>query len=221
LNILKAAALTAVYILLINLAGLWSWPLEVIGMEWHFSYYDLFQAFFQFIAIVVLLFVILKCSKTLFIQPIESKWIFIAALAGGAFVFLQAPLKWAYNLCFQTDNPSIVFNFDGLRTLNILNFLATALLIPIGEELYFRGFIQGRILKDSKPAIALITAASMFALLHSPYPALLLADYQPDWLRCYITFFGGLLSGLLYFKTKSILPSIMFHVMWNIAAQLF
>ena len=36
----------------------------------------------------------------------------------------------------------------------------------------------------------------------------------------YIALFGGFLSGLLYFKSRSTGPSIVFHIMWNMAVTL-
>ncbi|KAB1160833.1 CPBP family intramembrane metalloprotease [Tenacibaculum aiptasiae] len=44
---------------------------------------------------------------------------------------------------------------------------------------------------------------------------LILESSNQDWHLFYLTFFGGIISGFLYFKSKSIEPSIVFHVFWN------
>ncbi|PCH99685.1 MAG: hypothetical protein COB81_10510 [Flavobacteriaceae bacterium] len=38
--------------------------------------------------------------------------------------------------------------------------------------------------------------------------------------RVYIALFGGLISGVLYYKSNSIIPSIIFHVIWNLMANI-
>jgi membrane protease YdiL (CAAX protease family) len=59
-------------------------------------------------------------------------------------------------------------------------------------------------------------ASILFASIHSPYMNLILESSKQDWHLFYLTMFGGIISGILYFKSKSIGPSIVFHMFWNI-----
>lgn len=95
--------------------------------------------------------------------------------------------------------------------LNILNFkLLIALGIPIAEEFIFRGVIF-RFLRQHKTFFASAIASSLlFGLLHL-HPGLMI-----------FAFLIGLVSSVLYEKTGSILPSIVFHfAINNLAINMF
>ena len=35
----------------------------------------------------------------------------------------------------------------------------------------------------------------------------------------YITFFGGLILGTLFYKSKSLIPAILAHIFWNLTVH--
>ncbi|MEM7769738.1 MAG: CPBP family intramembrane glutamic endopeptidase [Cyanobacteria bacterium P01_A01_bin.37] len=90
----------------------------------------------------------------------------------------------------------------------------------LAEEIFFRAYIQQNLQKKTNAILAVIFAALLFAAIHSPYTNLILKSSNQDWHLSYITIFGGLISGILYFKSESIGPSIVFHVFWNTMAQI-
>jgi uncharacterized protein len=57
----------------------------------------------------------------------------------------------------------------------ILESIPTMIAVGIGEELFFRGWMLDELEQDYSPQVSLVTAASLFALLHflKPIPAML------------------------------------------------
>jgi membrane protease YdiL (CAAX protease family) len=93
---------------------------------------------------------------------------------------------------------------------------AEVLVVALPEELFFRGYVQGR-LAEAWPARArlfgapvggaLVAAAALFALCH------LAVQGNPATLA---VFFPGLLFGWLRARTGSILPGTLFHALCNL-----
>ena len=128
---------------------------------------------------------------------------------------MQTPLKWIYNLLFGTEY-YIDYRFDDLSKFKNVNIISSIIFIPIGEELFFREYIQNNLQKKTNAVFAILLASFVFALIHAPYMNLILESFHQNWNLFYLTLFGGLLSGILYFKSKSIGPSIIFHMLWNL-----
>jgi membrane protease YdiL (CAAX protease family) len=96
------------------------------------------------------------------------------------------------------------------------SFTLVAVGIGITEELVFRGFIQGRLSKIS-PAFAIVFAA--FA--HASYKVFLFlspaAQHLPSITLFFTLTFGALvLIGLLRYFSKSVLPAIMVHAVFDL-----
>ncbi len=87
---------------------------------------------------------------------------------------------------------------------NILMF-QTVFLVPVLEETVFRGLVGDRFSKALPKWIAIPAAALVFALMHGN---ILWMSYA---------FLSGLLLMWLYLKTRSVLPCIAFHMMFNAA----
>jgi hypothetical protein len=84
----------------------------------------------------------------------------------------------------------------------VVLLLAAAVLVPITEELFFRGMVYP-LLRGYGPVLAVVGSAVLFAAAHV-VPLLL-----PS------LFFVGLVWGLLREWSKSVLPSIMLHATQN------
>jgi membrane protease YdiL (CAAX protease family) len=87
-----------------------------------------------------------------------------------------------------------------------LVLMAGAVIAPIVEEIYFRGFVFRAYLDQKGPRQAFLFSAGLFALVHLNLPALL------------PIFAIGLLLSFLYLRTGSILPAIVAHGVNNAAA---
>lgn len=91
---------------------------------------------------------------------------------------------------------------------NFLNFVRAVIIVPITEEIFFRGIILQGFLKNYKPTVAIFLSAIIFGLVHMNPGAMITATV------------GGLLTGWIYWKTNSLLPCIMLHFLNNMMAYL-
>ncbi|MFV1448501.1 type II CAAX endopeptidase family protein [Maribacter sp. HS] len=211
----KAIVATLLYVIGIELIGSWFLIAETIDFKNYYEYYTLIQGALQLIGILIFLyFVNNRTFKTLF-EKTHRKWWILGIILGILFVFMQTPLNLVYNVVSGTEY-NIAYRFDGFSKLNNINLISVFFLIPIGEELFFRGYIQNNLQQNTHTIIAILLASLMFASIHSPYMNLILESSKQDWNLFYLTFFGGQISGILYFKSKSIVPSILFHIFWNL-----
>ena len=215
ISIQKAILATLLYLIGIELIGSWSHIAETIGFENHYKYYFLIQGTLQLIGVLIFIFFLRKRTFKNLIIKTHRKWHLVALVLGISFVFIQTPLKWIYNFLFGTEY-NIAYRFDGLTKFKNINMISAVLMIPIGEELFFREYIQNNLQKKTSAVVAILMASLLFASIHSPYINLILESSKQDWHLFYLTIFGGIISGILYLKSKSIGPSIIFHMFWNI-----
>lgn len=87
-----------------------------------------------------------------------------------------------------------------------------------GEEVYFRGYVQG-VLRERKGArYAILVASALFAVRHYMQMALLLPKYPvfaaTAW--CAMAFPIGIVVGLIYERTKSLWIPVTVHYLFNI-----
>ena len=116
-------------------------------------------------------------------------------------VFMPSP-----NYIVDLNNllqPDSVFGY-------ILLIIAIAIIAPIGEELLFRGFLQQFLEQHWKDITRAILITSLFfSIIHM----------NPYWfIQIYIL---GIMLGFLSWKTNSIFPPLILHVLNNGTALLF
>lgn len=92
------------------------------------------------------------------------------------------------------------------RSDNIYRLLKLVLVAPLFEELIFRGVVLDGFLKRYKPAVAIFFSALIFGIMHI------------DPVQGTYAFFIGLLLGLIFWKTRSLLLCIILHVLNNFMA---
>ena len=134
----------------------------------------------------------------------------VGFVAWNRFLCAHAP-AWVPGSCLRLAHP--VF-----RLPSDFAMLAAAQLIVVAlpEELFFRGYLQGR-LEDAWPASrtffgarlggAWVAQAALFALGHY------FVTFEPQMLT---RFFPGLLFGWMYARTRSILAGTLFHAACNL-----
>jgi len=113
--------------------------------------------------------------------------------------------------CFRAFHP--VWRVPGDFPMQVA---AQLVVVALPEELFFRGYVQGR-LEDALPPTrtlwgarvgwAWILGAALFGLGH------FLVTFEPQMLT---RFFPGLAFGWMYARTRSILPSTLFHAACNL-----
>jgi membrane protease YdiL (CAAX protease family) len=97
----------------------------------------------------------------------------------------------------------------GTGTFNLaITFFTLAILAPIVEEVFFRGFIQEQLQKITSSKAAIFVQALIFSLAHLEFKVII-----P------LTIIGAIM-GYIYHKTNSIYPTIIFHSINNSLAFL-
>jgi CAAX protease family protein len=135
--------------------------------------------------------------------------------AGGFLVALRTACAHAPSLvpgsCLRAAHPVWRLPTDfGLQVA------AQLIVVALPEELFFRGYVQGR-LEDALPPTktlfgarvgwAWIIGAALFAVGH------FLVTFEPQMLT---RFFPGLVFGWMFARTRSILPGTIFHAACNL-----
>lgn len=217
--VFKAILLTIVYILTIELIGFWIYAQYIYELNFLLPYLFVVQGGLQCLLVVLFLYFTNRKIFTERLKPNVWKWSLLAVIFGILFPFIQAPLTLIYTSVLDVEY-GMHFKFEGFSALHNINMLSVILLIPIGEELIFRGYIQGRILRGLNYWQAILVSAILFSLLHAPYIELIFESGIGSWATSYLTLFGGLIAGALYYKSNSIGVPIIFHVFWNLTVQL-
>ena len=91
---------------------------------------------------------------------------------------------------------------------DFLNGLFLMIVIAVGEELVFRGYILNNLMQSLNRWLALAISAALFALMHSNNPGV-------DLVAMLNLFAGGLLLGINYVFTRNLWFSILLHTAWN------
>lgn len=98
---------------------------------------------------------------------------------------------------------SIVEMFNDLSSTSFPSFLMIVIAAPLLEELLCRGIILKGLLKNMQPEKAIFWSAVFFAVMHlNPWQGI-------------NAFIIGLISGWIFWQTKSIIPSIFIHLLNN------
>ena len=131
-------------------------------------------------------------------SPVSPKYLVLAVILYVSFIllidFLLSHMSWLPNIMEDT--------FDVLQS-GWLGILCIALLGPILEELLFRGAITKELLKKYSPTKAIIFSALIFGIFHINPIQVVSATLI------------GLVLGWIYYKTASLIPCILLHVVNN------
>ncbi|MBO4444642.1 MAG: CPBP family intramembrane metalloprotease [Bacteroidaceae bacterium] len=92
---------------------------------------------------------------------------------------------------------------------NVWGILSIALVAPILEECLFRGAIEGHLLTKMKPWAAILVSAAVFGIIHMN-PA-----------QVFYAFLVGIVLGWLYWRSGSIVPSTVAHILNNSLSVVF
>lgn len=119
-----------------------------------------------------------------------------------AFLLEKIPAGWIEWLLNQQKQMAGT-QLDGNMALNVIYL---SIFAPICEEIVFRGLM----LKNLKGAIpkwgAIISCALCFGAMHAP-----------SIIAMVVTFAFGILLGFIFYRTNSLIPCILAHVLFNSA----
>jgi membrane protease YdiL (CAAX protease family) len=82
-------------------------------------------------------------------------------------------------------------------------FISTVLLAPVFEEIFFRGYLFQKFRLVLKPGQTILLQGLLFGIIHLN-PAMYISHTMM-----------GILYGYFRYRTKSLLPGIVCHVLWN------
>lgn len=143
-----------------------------------------------------------KASCKRIIKPDIMGGLFFAAL--GLFFFTSIIVGIIYTISPKAvEDYSKLMDEVGLTDVDWLMIILTVLLAPINEECIMRGIILTRLKRKMAPVFAIIISAVYFGIFHMNVVQGIYAGIL------------GLFMAYIAYKYRSIIPSIIFHAMFN------
>lgn len=143
------------------------------------------------------------------VSVVRNHWILIAlliSLAIGDRLFALPFFQWK-----DLSNKYLGTEFEMADTsdykfsfFKLYYYFSALIIAPIFEELFFRFYIFGGLLKKNKFLTALLTSSILFALIHIESPRNIIP-----------AFVFGIISAIVYYRTQRIIYSILFHFFTN------
>ena len=144
----------------------------------------------------------LKATCKKFVKPDILAGLFFAAVAMYFITFFVVAI-------ISLVSPQVVEEYNGMMEdagINEIDWkviILTVVLAPINEECIMRGIILTRLKKNMAPVIAIIISAVYFGIFHL------------NIVQGIYAFVMGLFMAYIAYKYCSIIPSILFHAMFN------
>lgn len=132
------------------------------------------------------------------IMGVATAYTVVIALSGLELLNL-IPESWVQ---VQNDTYEDVNNASPL-----LQLLSVGIIAPLLEEILFRGCMLGALKKEMHPWIAICLSALFFGLAHGTPLGIIYATAL------------GIIMGWLFVKFNSILPSLLFHIAYNLTVS--
>ena len=165
---------------------------------------------FTFLSGVVVYFILKEVYskeqvRALFSIPDRSEAVRLILLILVLDIFVVLPIHAVITIFLfpEAEQQEVITMFEEASdtSLALLAF-SVAILTPFAEELLFRGFILGMLLKRYSAPQSIVISSLIFAIAHEPIARVL-------------AFGGGLLYGWVRVRTGSILPGMVAHAIWN------
>ena len=179
------------------------------------TYFAMFigQAFLVVPVIIFLLWRNFSLSEALRINPVSRSTVLATVLLSLGAMILSDEINLLVNMVIPM--PDSFLQVEAMLTpdnsLSMVLLIFTVVIIaPVGEEILFRGFLQ-KYLENAWGDItrAILLSSLFFAAIH----------FNPYWMIQ--IYFLGILLGFLAWRTSSIVPSIIFHIIINATSLLF
>lgn len=103
----------------------------------------------------------------------------------------------------------LLVKYSGNRGFFLLSAILVGVFSPVGEEVYFRGFVYPTIRQRLGMLPALFLSSILFGALHF------------DLFRFLPLTAGGAVLAMICERTNSLLPAILAHSVWNVVILLF
>ena len=169
-----------------------------------------------FLAVPVVVYLVRKkypLFESLRFNPVSKNTAFATLLLSLGAMFISDEINILVDMVIPMPDSFLqveaMLKPDNSLSLVLLIF-TVVILAPIGEEILFRGFLQ-KYLENAWGDItrAILFSSLFFAAIH----------FNPYWMIQ--IYFLGVLLGYLAWKTDSVIPCIIFHVIINSTSLLF
>ncbi|WP_100642478.1 CPBP family intramembrane glutamic endopeptidase [Alteromonas facilis] len=142
-------------------------------------------------------------------------WLVAIGVLGWAIGDIPSKIVWLLDAEYDlgTSVPWREALISGEKTAGWWTLMAVGsfAIIPIIEEVFWRGYVQARLQNSFSPSIAIIATALMFTLSHAQYHQM---DAYHIATICAL-FINALIFGWLFYSTGSLLPAIVMHALVN------
>ena len=191
------------------------WILIIPKTNYEFLSVNASSLITSIIALILLIIIFRKINKQEILNFNGTKNVcyLFAIILGIGFVMTFPVLNAIYGLGENEYISSYSISFENLWSLYAIDII---IVVPVLEELFFRNYIQKGLSKLYNPITSIIVTAILFSFIHIQVFALFTYYLDFSLYSSFFAFFGGLISGYLYYKSKSLIPSILFHMTWNL-----
>ncbi len=128
-----------------------------------------------------------------------------AVILYGVFFVGNHLVRWLFD--FAGKDISNVYGFKGNAETIRIGLLMLFIIGP-GEELLWRGYLQGVLAKSMGKYRGYLLAVAFYTLIHVA---------TGNFILIMAALVGGLFWGWMYFRYQSILMNIVSHIIWDIA----
>ena len=144
----------------------------------------------------------------------KSQRVILTGLKWGAIgIVLNLVIAVAMNFIYELvgitpteqNITQVLKNLSGMQLIMTMAF--ASFIIPVFEEIIFRGVLQRTIQHNTTPIKGLVIASLIFAIIHT------------DWYQLPNLFVLGMCFGIAYNKTKSIYGAMVAHIFNNTFAM--
>ncbi|MBT2687796.1 CPBP family intramembrane metalloprotease [Bacillus sp. ISL-47] len=173
----------------------------------YFTFQD--KSIFWYIFSASLLFLI---SYSIIMEELEDKASFGTIITYGAFSggFLYVFFWLGYSLIDLLNLPFLnqVNTLYGHFSPSLLwHYIVLILIIIPGEEIFWRGFVQKRLMKHTNIALSIVFSTVLYASVHF---------YSGYWMLAFAALIAGLFWGWLYAWKRSIPLVIVSHLIFDL-----
>ncbi|RBP95013.1 hypothetical protein DFO70_10343 [Cytobacillus firmus] len=155
---------------------------------------------------------LLLISYSIIMEEVEDKASFGTFISYGALSgFLLYGLFWAGYSLFEIFNLPLVNQVEKLygrfSPSFIWHYIVLILIIVPGEEVFWRGFVQKRLMKHTTVKLSIILSSLLYSSVHL---------YSGYWMLAFAALIAGLFWGWLYAWKRSIPLVIVSHLIFDL-----
>ncbi|WP_449539590.1 CPBP family intramembrane glutamic endopeptidase [Ferdinandcohnia sp. Marseille-Q9671] len=182
--------------------------LVVVHILLFVSFQSMFPFWVMFTGTFLLLSIVAIRNSKLYLDNFSIENTIVAIFSGILMYGLFYIGKVGSAFLFPAQLADVVVLYEKVNPVLSWHFVALFLIIIPGEELFWRGYVQGKIEAKWKNKITVVVISSLL------YTSANIYTFNPLFLLA--TFTGGIVWGTLYIWKKNILLTILSHLVFNL-----